>query len=310
MDEVSTMTTPRVIEEKIRVRERRPVSWKTYIGISKVGIVQSNLMTTFAGLFLAAHYNGISLMNHLMLTLFTLIGSALVIAGGCALNNFIDRDIDHLMERTKSRPSVNGMLSEKQVISYGLIVSGLGLILLMFISPVAALIAFVGLFVYVVLYSMWTKRTTTFNTLVGSISGAVPPLIGWAALDPGLDSIAWSLFLIMFIWQPPHFLALAMRRMDEYKRAEIPMLPVIAGLRMTKRQITWYVFVLIPASLTLAHFGILYTSLALLLGIGWLIIGLLSNKYKDEVKWANHMFIYSLNYLTVLFITIVLVHLI
>lgn len=308
MDELSTMATPKLMEEKIQVKKKQSVRWKTYIGISKIGIVQSNLMTTFAGLFLAAHYNGLSLMNHLMLTILTLIGSALVIAGGCALNNFIDRDIDHIMERTKSRPSVNGMLSGKQVMAYGLSVSIIGLIFLLYVSFVAALIAFIGLFVYVVLYSMWTKRTTTLNTIVGSISGAVPPLIGWAALDPGLDLIAWSLFLIMFIWQPPHFLALAMRRIDDYKRAEIPMLPVIAGLKMTKRQITWYVFILIPASLSLVRFGVVYTTVALLLGLGWLIIGLLSFKYKDEVKWANHMFFYSLNYLTVLFTTIVLVH--
>lgn len=308
MDDASTMRHAGVIEEKVKVRQKGSVNWKSYLGISKVGIVQSNLMTTFAGLFLAAYYNGISLLDHLTLTIFTLLGSALVIAGGCALNNYIDRDIDYLMERTKTRPSVNGMLSGKQVIAYGLTASIIGLVMLLFISYIAALIAFIGLFVYVFLYSMWTKRTTTLNTIVGSISGAVPPLIGWAAIDPGLHPIAWSLFLIMFIWQPPHFLALAMRRIDDYKRAEIPMLPVIAGLKMTKRQITWYVFVLIPASLTVAHFGVIYTTVALLLGITWFVLGLLSFKYKDEVKWANHMFFFSLNYLTILFITIVLVH--
>ncbi|MCD8509250.1 MAG: heme o synthase [Bacillus sp. (in: Bacteria)] len=307
MSKSSTLTTT----EKMDVSDMNEshATWKTYVDISKTGIVKSNLITTFTGLFLAGVYTGTTLSSDPLTVLLTLLGSALIIAGGCALNNYIDRDIDHLMERTKERPSVTGELKGKQILTYGLVTSALGTLLLSMTTYMAAVIGLIGLFVYVVLYSMWTKRTTTFNTIVGSFSGAVPPLIGWAAIDASLHPVAWSLFLIMFIWQPPHFLALAMKRVDEYKRAGIPMLPVVAGFKVTKRQINWYVAALIPISLTVAHFGAVYTIVALLLGVGWLVLGLASSKYNDDLKWASHMFYYSLIYMTVLFILMVIVHL-
>ncbi|MFA9557322.1 heme o synthase [Evansella sp. AB-rgal1] len=308
MNKTSTLTSAGALEKEEVNEVMNKVTWKTYIAISKTGIVISNLITTFTGLFLAAYYTGTSLSSDPLNALLALLGSALVMAGACALNNYIDRDIDHLMERTKERPSVSGELTGKQVLTYGLSLSAIGTIFLAMTTLTAAVIGLAGLFVYVVLYSMWTKRTTTLNTIVGSFSGAVPPLIGWAAIDPGLHSIAWSLFLIMFIWQPPHFLALAMKRVDEYKRAGIPMLPVVAGFKVTKRQIVWYVAALIPVSLTVAHFGTVYTVVAALLGVGWLAIGLAAYKYKDDLKWAKHMFLYSLNYLTVMFVLMVLVH--
>lgn len=285
------------------------VSWRDYLAISKTGIVASNLMTVFAGLFLAAYYNGISLTADPLTAVLTLLGAAMVIAGGCALNNYIDRDIDHIMERTKDRPSVTGILSGKQTLTYGLVMAFGGITLLAMTTITSAFIGLIGLFIYVVLYSMWTKRTTTLNTIVGSFSGAVPPLIGWAALDPGLHPIAWTLFLIMFLWQPPHFLALAMRRRDEYAAAGIPMLPVVAGFAMTKRQIVWYVAALLPVSLLVVNFGAIYTVTAGILGAGWLILGLTGFKTQNDVKWATNMFIYSLNYLTILFVVIILVHL-
>ncbi|MBU9720482.1 MULTISPECIES: heme o synthase [Bacillaceae] len=306
MNRTGTLHEAEVLEED--VVDQKQVSWKSYLTISKTGIVTSNLITTFTGLFLAAYYTGTTLGNNLLVTILALVGSALIIAGGCALNNYIDRDIDPLMERTKERPSVSGELSGRQILTYGLGTSFLGTIFLAMTSMVAAVFGIVGLFVYVVLYSMWTKRTTTLNTIVGSFSGAVPPLIGWAAIDPTLHPIAWSLFLIMFIWQPPHFLALAMRRVDEYRNAGVPMLPVVAGFKVTKRQIILYVAALIPVSLTLVHFGVIYTIVATLLGVGWLGLGLASYKYKDDIKWASQMFMYSLNYLTVLFVLMIVVH--
>ncbi|AOM83302.1 heme o synthase [Salisediminibacterium beveridgei] len=285
------------------------VSWKEYLAISKTGIVTSNLMTVFAGLFLAAYYNGVSLTADPLTAVLTLLGAAMVIAGGCALNNYIDRDIDHIMERTKDRPSVTGVLSGRQTLTYGLVMAFGGVTLLAMTTITSAFIGLVGLFIYVVLYSMWTKRTTSFNTIVGSFSGAVPPLIGWAAIDPGLHPVAWTLFLIMFLWQPPHFLALAMRRRDEYAAAGIPMLPVVAGFAMTKRQIVWYVAALLPVSLIVVNFGAIYTVTAGVLGAGWLILGLTGFRTQNDVQWATKMFIYSLNYLTILFVVIILVHL-
>ncbi|WP_078430629.1 heme o synthase [Alkalihalobacterium alkalinitrilicum] len=283
-------------------------SWKDYLTLGKIGIVTSNLITTFAGLFLAAKYSGISLTDNLHIFVFALIGAALVMAGGCTLNNFIDRDIDPVMERTKERPSVNGRFQANHILWVGLIQSAIGIMFLALTNSVAAVIGILGLFVYVVLYSMWSKRTHSLNTVVGSISGAVPPLIGWAAIDPSLHTYAWLLFFIMFFWQPPHFLALAMKRCEEYRAAGIPMLPVVAGFAVTKRQMVLYVAILIPVSLMLAPFGLVYTIVAAALGIGWLILGIAGFKMKDDIKWARLMFVYSLNYLTILFVLMVIVH--
>ncbi|MCK0470611.1 heme o synthase [Halalkalibacter sp. APA_J-10(15)] len=283
-------------------------SWKDYLVLAKHGIVTSNLITTFAGFYLAVVYTGVGLGSQLSTMIFALVGAALVMAGGCTLNNYIDRDIDHIMERTKERPSVTGRFSANQVLVLGLVQAAAGLAFLSLTTASAVVIGLIGLFIYVVLYTMWTKRTTTLNTIVGSFSGAVPPLIGWAAVDGGLHSYAWLLFFIMFFWQPPHFLALAMKRVEEYRAAGIPMLPVVAGFAMTKRQIVVYVAALLPVSLMLYPFGIVYTIVASALGLGWLLLGLAGFKMKDDIKWARYMFVYSLNYLTILFVLMVVVH--
>ncbi|GEL08616.1 protoheme IX farnesyltransferase [Salisediminibacterium halotolerans] len=310
MEKLNSMST---VNSTVGVHESvtdKQATWKEYLAISKTGIVMSNLITAFAGLYLASHYTGTTLATDPLTALLAMLGTAFIIAGASVLNNYIDRDIDHLMERTKERPTVNGQLSGRQTLTYGLVLAILGTLFLSMTTLTAAVIGFSGLLIYVVLYSMWTKRTTTLNTIVGSFSGAVPPLIGWAAIDPGLHPIAWTLFLIMFMWQPPHFLALAMKRADEYRAAGIPMLPVVAGFAVTKRQIIWYVAALIPVSLLVADFGIIYTVSAVLLGGGWLVLGLSGLRAKDDVKWARQMFVYSLNYLTVLFVLMIVVHMI
>ncbi len=287
------------------------VTWRDFLALTKVGIVMSNMITAYAGMFLAAYYMDIQLTANLHLVIFGLLGSALVMAGGCTLNNYIDRDIDHLMDRTVERPTVTGKIPEKQVLLFGLILSALGLLFLLAASLTALILGVIGLVFYVVIYTMWTKRTTSLNTIVGSVSGAVPPLIGWAAIDSSLHPVAWVLFLIMFIWQPPHFLALAMKRCEEYRRAGIPMLPVVSGFAVTKRQMVLYVAALIPISLLLSPmFGPVYTAIAALLGGGWLALGIAGFFMKDDMKWARLMFVYSLNYLTIIFILMVVLHIV
>jgi protoheme IX farnesyltransferase len=177
----------------------------------------------------------------------------------------------------------------------------LGFACLLLTTPMAAFIGFIGTFTYVVLYSLWTKRTYTLNTVIGSVSGAVPPLIGWAALDPNLDFIAWMMFLIMFIWQIPHFLALAMKRVEEYRKAGIPMLPVVHGFEMTKRQIIIWVACLLPLPFYMHSLGITFMVVATLLNVGWFALGLYGFRTKDDIKWSVQMFVYSLNYLLILF---------
>lgn len=304
---VTTLGTADLADAVTVEKAQTSSTWKDYLTISKSGIVFSNLITTFTGLWLALQLTGQSLLVNIWNVVFVLIGSALVIAGGCALNNYIDRDIDQLMERTQERPSATGKLSGKQVLWAGIIMSALGMMALLQTTYVAAVFGLIGLFVYVVIYTMWLKRTHSINTIIGGISGAVPPLIGWAAIDPTLSTnVPWVLFLFMFMWQPPHFLALAMKRVEEYRRAGIPMLPVVAGFELTKRQMIVYVAFLFPVSLFLYTLGLVYLIPAVLLGLGWIALSVAGFFMKDVIKWARLMFVYSLNYMTLLFIFMII----
>lgn len=280
---------------------------KDFLSLIKIGIVNSNLITTFTGLWLALVFTHQHFLQSLDIIVLALLGSALIIAGSCSINNFIDRDIDPIMSRTKSRPTVTGKISGAKVLTIGFSFIILGTILLFMTSITAGVIGIIGVFSYVVLYSMWSKRLYVSNTIVGSISGAVPPLIGWAAVDPNLDPIAWVLFLMMFIWQPPHFYALAMKRCEEYRAAKIPMLPVVKGFEVTKRHIVFWVACLLPLPFFLLPLGMTFFVLATIFNIGWLVLGLYGFKMKDDLKWARLMFVYSLNYLTILFVAMVIV---
>ncbi|RWU15819.1 heme o synthase [Anoxybacillus flavithermus] len=280
---------------------------KDVLAVVKIGIVNSNLITTFTGLWLALHFTGKGFLSNLHIVFFVLIGSALVIAGSCALNNFIDRDIDHLMERTKNRPTVSGSMEPKRVLWFGVFLIAIGTLSLLMTTVTAAVIGLIGVVTYVFLYTMWSKRSNTFNTVIGSISGAVPPVIGWTAVDDSFHIVPVILFLLMFLWQPPHFLALAMKRCEEYRAAGIPMLPVVHGFAMTKRQIIIWIVALLPLPFYLFSLGVPFLVIATLLNVGWLALGLAGFKMKDDMKWAKWMFIYSLNYLTILFVTMVIV---
>ena len=300
------MSNSRVIEiDSSGVAETTAL--KDFLSLIKIGIVNSNLITTFTGMWLALVVTNQHFLQSLDTVILTLLGSALIIAGSCSINNYIDRDIDPNMSRTKSRPTVTGKMSGAKVLTIGFSFITVGTILLFFTSITAGVIGIIGIFSYVVLYSMWSKRLYVSNTIVGSISGAVPPLIGWAAVDPNLDIMAWVLFLMMFIWQPPHFYALAMKRCEEYRAANIPMLPVVKGFEVTKRHIVFWVACLLPLPFFLMPLGIAFVILATAFNIGWLVMGIAGFKMKDDLKWAKLMFVYSLNYLTILFVAMVIV---
>lgn len=285
-------------------------AWKDFLALIKIGIVNSNMITTFTGVWLALHFSGLRFLENLDIVFFTLLGSALIIAGACAINNYYDRDIDHLMERTKVRPTVTGKVMPWKVLSLGLFLIAIGTLSLAMTTWTATIIGLIGVFSYVVLYTMWSKRQLVSNTLIGSISGAVPPLIGWAAVDGNLDIMAWFLFILMFVWQPPHFYALAMRRVEEYRAAGIPMLPVVKGFSTTKKHIVLWVAALLPIPFFLTSLGIPFLILATVLNIGWLVLGIYGYKIKDDIKWAKLMFVYSLQYLTIIFTAMVIVTLI
>ncbi|MCC3357610.1 heme o synthase [Bacillus sp. REN16] len=306
----SVLSTDKKIQKEVRDQEYRTTAFKDFLALIKIGIVNSNLITAFTGVWLALFFTGKSFLHEIDIVLYVLIGSALVIAGSCAVNNYYDRDIDHVMERTKVRPTVTGRINPKHVLGLGIILILIGTGFLLLTTVTAAVIGLIGVFSYIFLYTIWSKRRYTINTVIGSISGAVPPLIGWAAIDPDLHVLAWLLFFIMFIWQPPHFLALAMRRVEEYRAAGVPMLPVVHGFAMTKRQIMIWILCLLPLPFYMFSLGGLFVIIATLLNIGWLVLGIKGFKMKDDIKWAKQMFVYSLNYLTIMFVTMIIVTLV
>lgn len=204
---------------------------KDFLALIKMGIVNSNFITTFTGMWLAFYFTDMSFLGNLDIVLLTMIGSSLIIAGSCAINNAFDRDIDILMERTKTRPTVTGKVQPGQAYAFGILLVVLGLIMLLMTTVTSAVIGFIGVFTYAVLYTMWSKRHYTINTVIGSVSGAVPPLIGWTAVTGTIDTTAWVLFMIMFIWQIPHFLSLAIKKTEDYRKAGIPMRQLFTALK-------------------------------------------------------------------------------
>ncbi|BAU26677.1 protoheme IX farnesyltransferase [Aneurinibacillus soli] len=269
---------------------------REYVGVTKVGITISNLMTLFAGLWLAADGP-----LPLSITLLTALGSSFIIMSGTSLNNYLDRDLDRHMERTKSRALVEGRLKPQNVMRLGLILGVLGSLMLLSVNALCAVLGLVALFFYVVVYTMWTKRTTTLNTLVGAVSGAMPPVMGYTAISGTLDLTAWILFFFMFIWQCPHFLALAMRRANDYRSAGFQMMPAVYGFRVTKNHILSYTIALVPISLMLymvGEVGKVYLVAMSILGFGYLLLNFSGLFAKDDIKFGRRSFTYSIIYLT------------
>ncbi|GIO22331.1 heme o synthase [Oceanobacillus sp. J11TS1] len=308
MDKVDMTYSELIGNTTISNKQKITVFLTEVKALIKIGIVNSNLITTITGFLVAIALTNSSFSDHWGTFLFTIFGSAFVIAGGCIINNWYDVDIDPKMSRTKTRPTVTGFFSLRTILAIGIIVSVFGLVLLMFTTWYAMLFAFVGWFCYVVLYTIWSKRRYTLNTAIGSLSGAMPPLIGWAAVDPSFHVVPFVMFLIMFIWQTPHFLALAMKKKEEYKAAGVPMLPVVQGMEMTKRQIVVYITCLLPLPVfLLPTMGLTFTIVATILNIAWLVIGFAGLFTEKDMKWANLVFIFSLNYLTILFPLMIIV---
>lgn len=278
---------------------RQKADWRDYLSVTKPGINLSNLMAVFMGIWLA----GEGKFDFTTLVVATL-GTALVIAGGGTLNNYIDQDIDPLMTRTKSRPLACRRIQPQFALWMGCLLSIAGMMLLAWGSNLlAAALAGLGLMVYVVLYSMWLKRVTPLNTAVGSISGAIPPLIGWVAVTGTITAPAWVLFAILFFWQPPHFYALAMCKVDDYREAGIPMLPVVKGFFYTVKRTAVWVICLILASFLLPLLGLvgsIYLTTAIVGGLVYLGLSLGGLFIVEHTRWARQMFTYSLIYLTMI----------
>lgn len=273
----------------------------------KTGIIKSNLIPMWAGLTLGMYKNKMTFIENIPEIIFATIGSALVIGAAGAFNNVYDRDIDAIMPRTQSRPTVTGEMSTKSTLILAFTMLILGVAVLYLASPLAAAFGFLGVFLYVVPYTMWTKRRTIYNTEIGSIGGAIPPVIGWAAVSSDITHPAiLGLFFVMVIWQMPHFYAIAIRKHADYEAAKVPMLPVVKGMRRTYYQTNFYLLLLILSSFLFGSLSIGIMLVALLLSIAWLVMSIYGyHSNKDQIKWATKMFVFSLFHMTILFSTVI-----
>ncbi|MGJ8515450.1 heme o synthase [Carnimonas bestiolae] len=272
---------------------------KKYLLVTKPGIIFGNLISVAGGFFLASRgrIDG-------TLLLVTLLGVALVIASGCVFNNVIDRDIDRLMERTRQRALVKGLISPPVALVYASVLGLAGFSLLYFgANFLAAFFGVIGFVVYVGFYSLFLKRQSIHGTLVGSISGAVPPVIGYCAVTGVFDLGALLLLLIFSMWQMPHSFAIGIFRYQDYKAAGVPVLPVARDLSSAKRQIIVYIIIFAVVALLLSaagYAGYGYFAVTLGMSLYWLYLALKGFGATDDVRWARGVFGFSILIVTAL----------
>jgi protoheme IX farnesyltransferase len=238
----------------------------------------------------------------------TVLGISLIVGSGCVYNNYLDRNIDKKMERTKARATALGLISTRGTLIYATCLGLVGFgLLLCFTNTTTALIGVVGLVDYVILYG-YSKRKSVYGTLVGSISGATPPLAGFTAVSGHLNTGGLLLFLILIFWQMPHFYAIAMYRAKDYAAAKIPVLPVRRGMSTAKLHITVYIFWFICATILLfldGFVGVPYMIIMLVVGLWWLWSAAMGfRKGVDNSKWARGIFFQSLLVITIFCVTV------
>jgi protoheme IX farnesyltransferase len=270
-----------------------------FISITKPRIAVLSVVTTLAGMWLAAPG-----MLPLDLVLFTVLGTALAAGAAGTLNNFLDRELDQKMERTAERPLPSGRIVPHEALAYGILLTASSFaILALFANFLTAFLALGAILFYAPVYTLWLKRKTAMCTVLGGITGAIPPVMGWTAVTGQIEPTAIVLFGILFFWQPPHFWALALLKVEDYRNAGIPMLPVVHGTEMTRRQILIYVVALIPISALLYATGVvnwIYLTLALVLGFGFVAAALYSMFDPANEAKTLKLFFYSMAYLAIL----------
>jgi heme o synthase len=271
---------------------------KTYVHLTKPGIIGGNAITAAAGFSLASRGS-----FDVRLFLAMLLGLAMIIGSACVFNNYIDRKADEKMARTKDRALAKGEVSAQSAVIFAIFLCVAGALLLaIYVNLLAAGAALFGFFVYVVLYSL-SKYRTPHATLIGSIAGAMPPVIGYCAVSGSIDKAGFLLFLMIAMWQMPHFFAIAIYRLEDYAKAAIPVLPLVKGIRATKVQMLLYLIAFLAAAFLLAAWhdpGKLYLVATAVLGIAWLALCLKGFTTKNDQLWARQMFIFSLVTVTTL----------
>ncbi|KZY30384.1 MULTISPECIES: heme o synthase [unclassified Oleiphilus] len=282
------------------------ISWRQYLELCKPNVVLLIVFTAIVGMLLSSP--GMVPLDTLF---FASLGIGMAAASGAAINHWVDQKIDATMERTKGRPIPTGGLSSKAALSFALSLCVLSMaILLATTNQLTALLTFICVIGYAVIYTMFLKRSTPHNIVWGGAAGAAPPILGWVAMTGEVNTEALLLFLIIFIWTPPHFWALAIRRRDDYAKVDVPMLPVTHGIPFTKVQVLLYTCMLL--AVTLIPFAIQMTGLIYLAGAVALGLGFIYHAYKlyrcSADQHAMKTFAYSIFYLTALFAFLLVDH--
>lgn len=277
---------------------------RTYYELTKPGIIYGNILNASAGFFLAAQN-----MANPFLLVATLMGLSLVVGSACVLNNILDADIDAKMARTKKRALAAGSISKEDARNFALALLFLGsAVLALFTTMFALAAALLGFLIYIGPYT-YAKRRTPFAAHIGSIAGAMPPVVGYAAFTPMFNTELYALFLIYALWQLPHFFAIGIYRSEEYKAAGIPVLPLTHGMLTTKFQILIYVVAFAIAVLSLPYMaltGPVYIFIMSLASVVWIVLALNGFSAQDDTKWARTMFRYSLVVVLLLFVALIL----
>jgi heme o synthase len=303
-----TRATP--AESAAVATQRAAATWRTVLA-SYLGLMKPHVTVLLLGTALAAMAIAGSGMPPISVTLLTLLGGALAAGSANAINCYYDRDIDGLMSRTKSRALPAGRISDRHALLFGIVIGVLSFVILAgFVNLLAAALAVSAILFYVLVYTMWLKRATAQNIVIGGAAGAIPVLVGWAAATGTLSWAAFWMFAIVFMWTPPHFWALSLVLKKDYARAGVPMLPVVKGEAATYRQIVLYTFLLVATTLALFVIrtsGYLYLASALLLGGGLIYLTLRLARTRT-MKEARAVFWFSNYYLALIFAAMVVDH--
>jgi protoheme IX farnesyltransferase len=273
---------------------------RDYVALTKPNVMSLLLFTTFTAMMMAA--GG---WPSPVLVFWTLLGGACASASSAAINMYLDRDIDALMTRTKKRPIPSGRVQPRNALAFGIVLGAIAFVqLALTVNILTAALSTVGILYYVFIYTMWLKRLTPQNIVIGGAAGAIPPLVGWAAVTNHVGLTALLLFVIVFVWTPPHFWALALMKKDEYARVGIPMLPAVRGDAETKKQIFIYTAALTAVTLAMVPLhlmGVVYLASALALDAAFIAFAVWVARTGSRLS-EGLMYRFSMLYLALLFV--------
>jgi heme o synthase len=294
-------TAPAIEAPALRFAPRARTLIGDYVELTKPKVQSLLLLTTVATMYVAGDPSP-------ALVLLTCLGGSLSAGGAGAINHFVDRDIDAQMARTATRPLPAGRIRPRAALAFGCALAAMSVLeLWLAVNPLAAALSFSGFLGYVFVYTLWLKRRTPQNIVIGGAAGAVPPLVGWAAVRGSVGGTAVILFFIVFFWTPPHFWALSLLMKNDYARVGIPMLPVVRGEAETRRQILLYSVLLYAVTqlpFCAGGFGAMYLVASLALGVGFVAAGVVLYRRADR-RSALRVYLCSLVYLALLFCAMV-----